>query len=108
MLRETVANISHLPVDEFYEAMDWLLKRRAMIETEPARGHLSDGSLVLYDLTSAYFDGGKCPLAKLGYPRDRKRGELRIAVGPLCNIEGCPVSVQVFEGNTHVSICMLA
>lgn len=95
-----VLGIESVDVDEFYEAMDWLLKRQGKIETELARRHLSDASLVLYDLTSVYFEGKKCPLAKLGYPRDGKKGKLQITVGLLCNREGCPVSVQVFEGNT--------
>lgn len=95
-----VLGIESVDVDEFYEAMDWLLKRQAKIESELARRHLSDGSLVLYDLTSVYFEGRKCPLAKLGYPRDGKKGKLQITVGLLCNSEGCPVSVEVFEGNT--------
>ena len=95
-----VLEIDSVDVDEFYKAMDWLLKRQTKIENELARRHLSDGSLVLYDLTSVYFEGRTCPLAKLGYSRDGKKGKLQIVVGLLCNDEGCPVSVQVFEGNT--------
>jgi transposase len=95
-----VLGVESVDVDELYEAMDWLLKRQPRIESELARRHLSDGSLVLYDLTSVYFEGRTCPLAKLGHPRDGKKGKLQIAVGLLCNSEGCPVSVQVFEGNT--------
>jgi transposase len=86
--------------DELYEALDWLVGRQDKIETALARRHLSDGSLVLYDVTSAYFEGRKCPLAKRGHNRDKKKGKLQIVIGMLCNSEGCPVSVQVFEGNT--------
>jgi transposase len=85
---------------EAYRAMDWLEGRQEAIETQLARKHLSDGSLVLYDLTSAYFEGRCCPLAHLGYPRDRKKGKLQIVFGLLCNAEGCPVAVEVFDGNT--------
>jgi transposase len=65
-----------------------------------AERHLSDGSLVLYDVTSSYFEGRTCLLAKRGHNRDGKKGKLQIVIGMLCNAEGCPVSVQVFEGNT--------
>jgi transposase len=87
-------------VDELYEAMDWLVARQDRIEAQLAQRHLSDGSLVLYDVTSSYFEGRKCPLAKRGHNRDGKKGKLQIVIGMLCNGEGCPVSVQVFEGNT--------
>ena len=85
---------------ELYEAMDWLGERQASIETKLAKKHLFEGSVVLYDLTSAYFEGHCCPLAHLGYPRDRKKGKLQIVFGLLCNAEGCPVAVEVFNGNT--------
>jgi len=86
--------------DELYGAMDWLVRRQDKIEGCLAERHLSDGSLVLYDVTSAYFEGRRCPLAKLGHNRDGKKGKLQIVIGMLCNAQGCPVSVQVFEGNT--------
>ena len=70
------------------------------IEQRLAKRHLSDGALVLYDLSSTYFEGRCCPLAKRGYSRDGKRGKLQIVFGLLCNREGCPVAVEVFEGNT--------
>ena len=87
-------------VDELYEAMDCLVARQDKIEGQLAERHLCDGSLVLYDVTSSYFEGRKCPLAKRGHNRDGKKGKLQIVIGMLCNGEGCPVSVQVFEGNT--------
>jgi hypothetical protein len=86
--------------DELYGAMDWLRQRQEKVERRLADKHLVDGCVVLYDLSSTYFEGRKCPLAKLGYPRDGKRGKLQINFGLLCTADGCPVSVEVFEGNT--------
>ena len=86
--------------DDLYAAMDWLLERQGTIERRLARQHLEEGSLVLYDLTSSYVEGRCCPLAKHGYSRDGKRGKLQIVFGLLCNRKGCPVAVEVFEGNT--------
>ena len=85
--------------DNLYDAMDWLLGQQSKIEKALAKKHLEDGALVLYDLTSAYFEGRSCPLAQHGYSRDGKRGKLQIEFGLLCNGEGCPVAVEVFEGN---------
>ncbi len=70
------------------------------IEKGLARRHLNDGALVLYDLTSVYLEGRRCPLAKRGYSRDGKKGKLQIEFGLLCNREGCPVAVAVFAGDT--------
>ncbi|MCY4435383.1 MAG: IS1634 family transposase [bacterium] len=86
--------------DDLYAAMDWLLKRQDAIEQRLAKRHLKDGALVLYDLTSVYLEGRRCPLAKHGYSRDGKRGKLQIEFGLLCDREGCPVAVEVFDGNT--------
>ena len=83
-----------------YRAMDWLFDRKDSIEDTLAARHLSEGTLVLYDLTSVYFEGRTCPLAKRGHNRDGKKGKLQIEVGLLCDFEGCPVAVEVFEGNT--------
>jgi transposase len=80
--------------------MDWLLPRQSRIEQELAKRHLSSGGLVLYDLTSTYFEGRHCPLAKLGHSRDNKSGNLQIVFGLLTNANGCPVAVEVFSGNT--------
>jgi transposase len=85
---------------ELYQAMDWLLPRQSRIEQELAKRHLSSGGLVLYDLTSTYFEGRHCPLAKLGHSRDNKSGNLQIVFGLLTNANGCPVAVEVFPGNT--------
>jgi transposase len=85
--------------DELYAAMDWLLEAQPKVEAKLAERHLSEGGLVLYDLTSVYLEGGKCELAKRGYSRDGKRGLPQIEFGLLTNREGCPVAVDVFEGN---------
>jgi transposase len=85
---------------ELYQAMDWLLPQQARIEQALAKRHLSQGGLVLYDLTSTYFEGRHCPLAKLGHSRDDKSGTLQIVFGLLANAAGCPVAVEVFAGNT--------
>src|SRR5213594_3959087 len=86
--------------DELYEAMDWLQPRQERIERALSKQHLSEGTFVLYDLTSVYFEGRHCPLAKLGHSRDDKGGKLQIVVGLLTNRDGCPIAVEVFEGNT--------
>ena len=86
--------------DDLYYAMDWLLERQERIEKPLAARHLEDGSLVLCDVTSTYFEGRTCPLAHLGYSRDDKRGTLQIVFGLLCNRTGCPVAVEVCDGNT--------
>src|SRR5216684_1524646 len=85
---------------ELYQAMDWLFPRQSRIEQELARRQLSHGGLVLYDLTSTYFEGRHCPLAKLGHSRDNKSGNPQIVFGLLTNAQGCPVAVEVFTGNT--------
>jgi len=86
--------------DRLYEAMDWLLPRQDAIEAALAKRHLGEHCLVMYDLTSTYFEGRHCPLARRGYSRDGQKDKLQIVVGLLTDSEGCPVAVQVFEGNT--------
>ncbi len=85
--------------DDLYAAMDWLLARQGAIQKKLAARHLEAGSLVPYDLTSSYFEGTTCPLAKLGYPRDAKKGLLQVNYGLLTDVRGCPVAVSVHEGN---------
>jgi len=85
--------------DDVYAAMDWLLDRQDAIERTLAGGHLAQGGLVLYDVSSSYFEGTKCPLAKRGYNRDGKRDKLQVNYGLVTNSAGCPVAVSVFEGN---------
>jgi transposase len=85
---------------ELYQAMDWLLPRQARMERQLAQRQLSNGGLVLYDLTSTYFEGRHCPLAKLGHSRDDRSGKPQVVFGLLTNAAGCPVAVEIFEGNT--------
>jgi Transposase DDE domain len=87
--------------DELYAALDWLIERQPRIERALARRHLEEGTLVLYDVSSSYFEGRSCPLAQLGYSRDQKRGTPQIVYGLLCDRRGCPVAVEVFEGSLH-------
>ncbi len=86
--------------DDIYKAMDWLLARQKRIEKKLAKRHIKEGDMVLYDLTSSYFEGVTCPLARLGKSRDRKRNTLQINYGIVSTKEGCPMSVSVYEGNT--------
>ena len=85
---------------ELYAALDWLLSQQSRIESRLAQRHLSQGTLVLYDVSSTYFEGRTCPLARRGYSRDGKRDKLQIIFGLLCASDGCPVAVEVFAGNT--------
>jgi transposase len=85
---------------ELYAALDWLLSQQSRIERRLAQRHLSQGTLVLYDVSSTYFEGRTCPLARRGYSRDGKRDKPQIVFGLLCASNGCPVAVEVFEGNT--------
>jgi hypothetical protein len=87
--------------DDLYAAMDWLLERQARIEDRLAARHLEDGELVLYDVSSSYFEGRSCPLAELGYSRDGRRGTPQIVFGLLADRKGRPVCVEVFEGSLH-------
>jgi transposase len=91
--------VTDATADDLYAAMDWLLDHQAHIEKKLAARHLGQGSLVLYDLTSSYFEGTQCPLARFGHNRDGKRGKLQVNYGMLADRRGCPVAVSVFEGN---------
>ena len=92
--------LSHGDRNEYYEALDWLLSKQIDIENALASRHLENGSLILYDLTSTYVEGTECSLAAYGYSRDKKKGKQQIVFGILCNQEGCPIAVEVFEGNS--------
>lgn len=85
---------------DLYAAMDWLLERQEFIEKKLAARHLSEGALALYDLSSSYFEGNCCPLAKIGYSRDGKRNTPQVNCGLLTTRAGCPVAISVYEGNT--------
>ena len=89
--------------DDLYAAMDWLLAGQDRIQKKLATRHLQEDSLVLYDLSSSYFEGSHCPLAKLGYSRDGKRGTLQVNYGLLTDDRGCPVAISVHEGNASDS-----
>jgi hypothetical protein len=87
--------------DDLYAAMDWLVERQDRIEDRLAARHLRDGEMVLYDVSSSYFEGRTCPLARLGYSRDGKLGLPQIIYGLLCDTDGRPVAVEVFSGELH-------
>jgi len=86
--------------DNLYQAMDWLLARQERIEQKLAARHLAEGCLVLYDVTSSYYEGRTCPLARFGHDRDGQKGRPIIVYGVMTDREGCPISVQVYPGNT--------
>ena len=86
--------------DDLYAAMDWLLERQDAIQKKLAARHLNEGALVLYDLSSSYFEGVTGPLARRGYSRDGRPGTLQVNYGLLTDTRGCPVAVSVHEGNT--------
>ena len=92
--------VEDLDEDDLYAAMDWLLERQDQIEAKLARKHLQDGSLILYDVSSSYYTGQCCPLAQFGHDRDGSTGYPIIVYGLLCNAQGCPIAIEVFEGNT--------
>jgi hypothetical protein len=85
--------------DDLYAAMDWVLQRQDKIQKKLADRHLQQGGMALYDLSSSYYEGASCPLAKRGYSRDRKKGTLQVNYGLLTDVRGCPVAISVYEGN---------
>src|SRR6202023_3246002 len=95
-----VLHLGRVKEREAYEALDWLLERQARIENGLARRHLEDGVLVLYDVSSSYFEGRCCPLARYGHSRDHRKDRPQIVYGLLCTREGLPIAVEVFDGNT--------
>ena len=95
-----VLGLGEVDDDELYAALDWLLTRQPAIEATLAKRHLTNGTLVLYDVSSSYMEGHCCPLAKRGYSRDGRKGTLQIVYGLLCAPDGCPVAIEVFDGNT--------
>ena len=96
----SLLDLGEVDENDLYAALDWLGRRQAAVETRLAREHLREGAVVLYDVSSSWFTGRNCPLAARGYSRDGKRGTLQVVFGVLCSAEGCPVAVEVFEGNT--------
>jgi transposase len=95
-----VLQLGAVDEQELYGALDWLIEQQGRIEAALARRHLKNGTLVLYDVSSTYFEGRTCPLARFGHNRDGKAGKAQIVFGLLCTAEGCPVAIEVFEGNT--------
>jgi hypothetical protein len=95
-----VLGLGRVKDHEPYEALDWLLGQQIRIENGLSRRHLKDGVLVLYDVSSSYVEGRKCPLAQLGHSRDHRSDRLQIVYGLLCSREGLPIAIEVFEGNT--------
>jgi transposase len=96
----TILGLGEVDEDELYTALDWLRERQAAIETALAKRHLKNGTLVLYDVSSSYMEGSCCSLAHRGYSRDGRKGTLQIVYGLLCAPDGCPVAIEVFDGNT--------
>ena len=99
--------VSDANEDDLYAAMDWLWARQEAIQKRLAARHLREGGLVLYDLSSSYFEGSSCPLARLGHNRDGKKGLLQVNYGLLTDARGCPVAVSVHEGNVADSATLL-
>jgi transposase len=105
------SNIDTVDVNKHcYDSMDNLLKRQEEIQKQLAKKHLTDGSLVLYDITSTYFEGeySDSEIVKFGYNRDKKKGKQQIVIGLMCNKEGCPFAVEVFKGNTKDETTVLS
>jgi len=95
-----ILGLDEVDEDELYTALDWLGERQPAIETALAKRHLKNGTLVLYDVSSSYMEGSCCPLAHRGYSRDGRKGTLQIVYGLLRAPDGCPVAIEVFDGNT--------
>jgi transposase len=93
--------VEGVDADSLYAALDWLLARQPRIEARLARRHLADGSHVLYDVSSSYFEGRTCSLLAFGYSRDGRRGTLQIVYGLLLDAEGRPIAIEVFGGGLH-------
>ena len=91
-------SVSGCDEDDLYGAMDWALERQDTIERALAKRHLADGTLVLYDVSSAAFEGHTCPLGKIGHARDGVKGRLQIVYGLLCSTAGVPIAIEVVDG----------
>jgi hypothetical protein len=96
----TLLGMGEVDEHELYRALDGLGAAQPAIEKALARRHLKDGTLVLYDVTSSYLEGRCCELARFGYSRDGRADRPQIVFGLLCAADGCPVAVEVFEGDT--------
>jgi transposase len=99
----TINEVLHLGAvteDNLYSALDWLSERQDSIQKKLIDNHLKGGTVVFYDVSSPYFEGSKCPIAYRGYSRDKQAEKLQIVYGAVCNEDGCPVAIEVFDGNT--------
>ena len=95
-----ILGLGEVTGNEVLSMLDWLVKRKPWIEKVLAKRHLSEGTMVLYDVTSSYFEGETCSLSAFGHSRDKRKNNRQIVFGLLCSKEGCPVAVEVFTGNT--------
>lgn len=95
----TVLALGAVSEKDLYATLDWLIAQQERVENALARRHLADGTLVLYDITSTWFEGRTCPLARFGYSRDGRRDRPQIVIGLMCAADGCPIAVEVFAGN---------
>jgi len=95
-----VLALGRVTAGEIYATLDWLGSEQRFIETALARRHLTNGALLLYDVTSSYLEGRCCELARLGYSRDHRRDRPQLVIGLMCAANGCPVAIEVFDGNT--------
>ncbi|MGH3131330.1 MAG: IS1634 family transposase [Gaiellaceae bacterium] len=100
--------VEGVDADGLYAALDWLGERQPAVEARLARRHLAEGTLVLYDVSSSYFEGRSCPLAARGFSRDKRRGSLQIVYGLICEPEGRPIAIEVFSGELHDDKTLLA
>lgn len=96
----TTLGLGQVTAKEIYTTLDWLGAAQPAIEARLADRHLSDGTLVLYDVSSAHIEGQCCELARFGHPRNGRRDKMQIVFGLLCAADGCPIAIEVFEGNT--------
>jgi hypothetical protein len=100
--------LGNVAAKEVYAALDWLGREQPFIEATLARRHLKHGALLLYDVSSTYLEGRCCELAQHGYSRDHRGDRPQIVIGLMCAAEGCPVAVEVFEGNTADPVTLAA
>src|SRR5438093_133007 len=103
-----VLGLGKVAAKEVYGALDWLGREQPFIEARLARRHLQDGALLLYDVTSTYLEGRCCELAQHGYSRDHRGDRPQIVIGLMCAADGCPVAIEVFEGNTADPLTLAA
>ena len=94
-------NLKDTPVEDLYQAMDWLLSRQKRIEKKLAQRHVGEGDILMLDVSSSYLEGHACPLAQYGYSRDHRRDRPQVIYALLCTAQGCPIAIEAFAG--HIS-----